>query len=43
MGNMDDVVVMMVQGTKLFVNKGIMKVNNDTMFARSNEGKYIIV
>uniref|UniRef100_A0A158Q6R5 BTB domain-containing protein n=1 Tax=Elaeophora elaphi TaxID=1147741 RepID=A0A158Q6R5_9BILA len=39
--NDNDTVVLIVNGTKLYVNKGIMKVNNDTMFARSNKGEMI--
>ncbi|KAM3717726.1 BTB and MATH domain-containing protein [Dirofilaria immitis] len=38
----NDIVVLIVTGTKLYVNKGIMKVNNDTMFGRSNRGEIII-
>uniref|UniRef100_A0A915PKW3 BTB domain-containing protein n=1 Tax=Setaria digitata TaxID=48799 RepID=A0A915PKW3_9BILA len=33
-GDNNDTVTLIIDGTKLFVNKGIMKVNNDTMFAR---------
>lgn len=38
--NDNDTVVLIVNGTKLYANKGIMKVNNDTMFGRSNKGKH---
>ncbi|VDK71568.1 unnamed protein product [Litomosoides sigmodontis] len=37
----DDTAVLIVGGTKLYVNKGIMKVNNDTAFGRSNKGEMI--
>ncbi|KAL3985206.1 BTB/POZ domain family protein [Acanthocheilonema viteae] len=40
-GNDNDTAVLIVNGTKLYVNKGIMKVNNDTMFGRSNKGEMI--
>ncbi|EFO22035.1 hypothetical protein LOAG_06450 [Loa loa] len=37
----NDTVVLIINGTKLYVNKGIMKVNNDTVFGRSNRGEMI--
>uniref|UniRef100_A0A8R1TWB5 BTB domain-containing protein n=1 Tax=Onchocerca volvulus TaxID=6282 RepID=A0A8R1TWB5_ONCVO len=39
--NDHETVVLIVSGTKLYVNKGIMKVNNDAMFGRSNRGEMI--
>ncbi|CAG9539873.1 unnamed protein product [Cercopithifilaria johnstoni] len=39
--NDNDTVVLIVNGIKLYVNRGIMKINNDTMFGRSNEGHMI--
>ncbi|KAK6107579.1 BTB/POZ domain family protein [Brugia pahangi] len=38
----NDTVILIVNGTKLYVNKGIMKVNNDAMFGRGNKGEMIV-